>query len=156
LYYARHDAYQRQRKLSPLQRLALVYTPHVLLQGSDFRGWGTSAFDDAVARIHATPARARLALRITSASARLLEVRVTAEILDSGPAELYLAAYANRLAPRVFQWEGPMRFAGQRLETERALALLPGALAADSGVVAFVQKRRTGEVLQALLLATCP
>jgi hypothetical protein len=33
--------------------------------------------------------------------------------------------------------------------------LLPGAAAADSGVAAFVQDRRTGEVLQALLRSTC-
>lgn len=39
----------RQRKLSQPQRMALVCTPQVLLQGRDFRQWGARAFDDAVA-----------------------------------------------------------------------------------------------------------
>jgi hypothetical protein len=158
LYHARHDSFKRQRKLTPLQRLALVYTPQVLLQGSEFRGWGTSAFDEAVARINASPARARLTLDITSAGTDVLAVRAIAEVLDSTQvhsAALYLASYDNRLH-RIHQWEGPIRFAGPRLQAERTLALLPGALAAQSGVVAFVQNRRTAGVLQALLLATCP
>jgi hypothetical protein len=33
--------------------------------------------------------------------------------------------------------------------------LLPGATAANSGAAAFVQERRTGEVLQALLRSSC-
>jgi hypothetical protein len=33
--------------------------------------------------------------------------------------------------------------------------LLPGATPANSGVAAFVQDRRTGEVLQALLRSAC-
>jgi hypothetical protein len=173
--YAKREFSVRQRKLTQLQRLALVYTPQVMLQGRDFRGWGTSAFDDAVAGINARPARARLELQITSASPHVLMVRASAEVLDPAQVDesgLYLAAYENRLESRVtagenrgrtlahdhvvLQWAGPVRFAGLRLEAERALALLPGALAANSGVVAFVQNRRTAEVLQALLLATCP
>ena len=49
--YANREFSLRQRKLSQLQRLALVYTPQVVLQGHDFRGWGTPAFDAAVAQI---------------------------------------------------------------------------------------------------------
>src|SRR5205814_10525300 len=49
--YARREFSQRQRRLSQLQRLALVYTPQVLLQGADFRQWGSVEFDRRVARI---------------------------------------------------------------------------------------------------------
>ena len=157
--YAKRDFSLRQRKLTPLQRLALVYTPRVMLQGRDFRHWGAPAFDAAVEEINASPARARLKLEIASASAAALHVRVDAEVLDPGDidgAGLYLAAYDNRLEGHVvLQWEGPVRFGRARLDLQRALPLLPGALAANSGVVAFVQNRRTAEVLQALLLATC-
>jgi hypothetical protein len=38
----------------------------------------------------------------------------------------------------------------------RELPLLPKARAGDSGVVAFVQNRRSAEVLQALMLPACP
>jgi hypothetical protein len=43
--YAKREFSQRQRKLTLLQRQALVYTPQVMLQGKDFRGWGARAFD---------------------------------------------------------------------------------------------------------------
>jgi hypothetical protein len=92
---------------------------------------------------------------VVHAGAELLDID---EIQDSG---LFLAAYENRGRRLrhdhvVLQWEGPVRFVRARLDLERALPLLPGALAANSGVVAFIQNRRTAEVLQALSLATCP
>src|SRR5688572_32153256 len=37
--YAKREFSLRQRKFSQLQRMALVYTPQVLLQGRDFRAW---------------------------------------------------------------------------------------------------------------------
>src|SRR6478672_7063889 len=40
--YANREFSLRQRKLSQLQRLALVYTPQVVLQGHDFPRWGTA------------------------------------------------------------------------------------------------------------------
>ena len=173
--YARREFSQRQRKLTQLQRLALVYTPQVMLQGQDFRGWGTPAFDEALARINARPARAEIALELAPAKAGALAVRVNATILDEAQidaAGLYLAAYENRLESRVsagenrgrtlahdhvvLEWQGPLPFSGARLDQERVLALVPGASSANSGVVAFVQNRRSAEVLQALMLPACP
>jgi len=173
--YAKRDFSLRQRKLTQLQRLALVYTPQVMLQGRDFRAWGSAAFDDAVARINARPARARLTLKARPVKADKLVVAVAAELLDPaelGHAVLYLAAYASRLESRVsagenrgrtlahdhvaLQWEGPIAFSGPRLEQERDLRLLPGARAGSTGVVGFVQNRRHLEVLQALMLPACP
>jgi len=169
--YAKREFSLRQRKLSQLQRMALVYTPQVVLQGRDFRGWGTSAFDEALARINAQPARARLTLRIAGADAKGLEVEASAELTQ--PAEdavLYLAAYRSRLESKVtagenrgrllshdyvvLEWLGPFAVTGRRVE-RRTLPLLPGAPAASSGAAAFVQDGRTGEVLQALLRSTC-
>jgi len=147
----------RQRKLTQLQRTALVYTPQVLLQGRDFGGWAGKAFDDALARINAQPARASLRLAILEADAEGLEVEASALLLQPpGDAALYMAAYQNRLQKEVvLEWQGPFEFAGIALNQRRKLALLPGAAAADSGVAAFVQDRRTGEVLQALLRSYC-
>jgi hypothetical protein len=166
--YAKRVFSQRQRKLTQLQRLALVYTPQVMLQGHDFRGWGTPAFEQALAKINARPARADIALELLPAGSSTLTVRVSATLLDtpqpeeSGPkpeeARLYLAAYENRLESRhvVLEWQGPLAFSGSQLLQERALPLLPGAQRANSGVVAFVQNRRSAEVLQALVLPACP
>jgi hypothetical protein len=156
---AKRESSLRQRKLSPLQRLALVYTPQVMLQGRDFRRWDTPAFEAEVAKINARPARAHLELEIAAAGANAVSVRVRAE---PGPeplhdAALYLAAYESRRGDDhvVLQWEGPVPLGRAGLELQRALPLLPGASAASSGVVAFIQNRRTAEVLQALSLATC-
>jgi hypothetical protein len=172
--YAKRDFSLRQRKLTQLQRLALVYTPQVVVQGSDFRGWGTAAFDETVAKINARPARARLSLEIVSSKSDVLALRATASVDSSlqDDAALYLAVYENRLESQVtrgenrgrrlahdhvvLEWHGPIAFAEPRLTVDRQLPLLPKAVPAHSGLVGFVQNRRNGEVLQALMLPACP
>src|SRR3989475_434102 len=97
--YAKREFSQRQRKLSQLQRVALVYTPQVLLQGKDFRSWGGAEFERAVARINAQPARASLELEILATLPEALELRAQAKIPDPAQrtdAALYIAAYENR------------------------------------------------------------
>ena len=142
------------RRLTPLQRMALVYTPQVLLQGRDFRNWRSRAFDEAVVRINASPARARLELRAAGATPQALEVMLEAELLEPvSHAALYLAAHENR---RVLEWRGPLGFSKtQRISRQLSLPLLPGAAVDKSGVAAFVQDRGTGEVLQTLILPAC-
>ena len=173
--YAKREFSQRQRKLSQLQRMALVYTPQVVLQGRDFPRWGSPAFETTVAAINARPARARIFLEILGATAAAIETRVSAELIDpaqAGDPALYLAVYENRLSSRVtsgenngrtlthdhvvLEWQGPFPFApGGKLSERRALPLLPKGVPERSGVVGFVQDRRTGEVLQALLRSSC-
>ena len=157
--YAKREFSLRQRKFSQLQRMAFVYTPQVLLQGRDFRAWGGKAFDEALAKINAQPAGAKLRLAVLSADRDALEVEAVAELVQpSTDAGLYLAAYQSRLLTHdyvVLEWQGPVTFAGKALTERRKVPLLPGAAPANSGVAAFVQDRRTGEVLQALLRSTC-
>ena len=172
--YAKREFSLRQRKLTQLQRLAFVYTPQVMLQGRDFRGWWSGDFDAAVARINAQPARASLRLEILEASAQGLRAGVGAELLDASRAEnmdLYLAVHESRLESRVkagenrgrllthdfvvMEWQGPIAFRGRSLTERRLLPLLPQGVPGNSGVAAFVQDRRTGEVLQALLRSPC-
>jgi hypothetical protein len=174
--YAKREFSLRQRKLSQLQRMALVYTPQVLLQGRDFRDWGTAAFDAAVAKIAAQPARARISLSIRNATDQGLEVDSAAQLLDptqQADAALYLAAYASRLSSTitagenrgrtlahdyvVLEWAGPFGFGpAGRVTERRQVPLVPRASAGSSGMVAFVQNRRSAEVLQALVLPACP
>ncbi|HEU4353812.1 MAG TPA: DUF1223 domain-containing protein [Burkholderiales bacterium] len=169
--YAKREFALRQRKLSQLQRMALVYTPQVMLQGRDFRRWGTEAFDEAVKQINAQPARARLKLTLLNVDERGLAVEVRAELAQPvADAALYLASYQSKLESKVMagenrgrilthdhvvlEWLGPFEVEGRRVE-RRTLPLLPGATGANSGAAAFVQNRRTGEVLQALLRSAC-
>ena len=170
--YARREFSLRQRKLSQLQRMALVYTPQVLLQGRDFRQWGGRAFDEALAKINAQPARAKLRLAVTGADPGALQVEAVAELLQgTAEADLYVAAYRSGLQSQVkagenrgrflthdyvvLEWQGPFALPGKTLSERRKVPLLPGATPANSGVAAFVQDRRTGEVLQALLRSAC-
>ena len=174
--YAKALFSARQRKLAQLMRAKVVYTPQVLLQGEDFRGWHSAAFDEAVARINARPARARIELILDKGAPDRFPVEARAEVLDPSQradSGLYLAAYENKLVSAVaagenrgktlrhdyvaFEWVGPLTFASDgRLNTRKVLPLLPQAVAANSGVVAFVQNRATAEVLQALMLPACP
>jgi hypothetical protein len=168
--FAKREFSQRQRRLSQLQRAALVYTPQVLLQGQDFRAWGQPAFGRAVERINAQPARASLELEILGAGAAALRLRLRADVSDprqEPAASVYVAAFESRLESRVtagenrgrvlnhdyvaLEWQGPYGLG----ERELKVGLLPMARSADSGVVAFVQNRSTAEVLQALLLPAC-
>ena len=173
--YAQQRFADRQRKLAQVMKARIVYTPQVLLQGRDFRAWGGRAFEDEVARINARPPKAAIALSLVGGLRDTLDVEARAQLLQPGEeadAALYLASYENRLVSSVaagenrgrtlshdyvvFEWLGPIPFAGGRAEERRALPLLPKAVPANSGVAAFVQNRRTGEVLQALMLPACP
>ncbi len=173
--YAKQAHSARQRKMASLARAAMVYTPQVLLQGRDFRRWGTAAFDQEVAKINAQPAKARISLLLGWRGAQAFEVEVAAELLAAprpGDAALYLGAYENKLVSEVkagenrgrtlahdyvvLQWSGPYEFQGTALAARATLPLLPKADMQRSGVIAFVQDRATGEVLQALMLPSCP
>jgi hypothetical protein len=174
--YAQQRFSSRQRKLAQLTRSAIVYTPQVLLQGHDFRGWSGAGFDEAVKRINARPARAGIALSVDTRRKGAFQVEAVAELHDAaqaGQAALYMATYENKLQSRVqagenrgktlshdfvvFEWVGPLEFKGApRLAETRSLPLLPSAKPAHSGVIAFVQNRASSEVLQALLLPACP
>lgn len=165
-YLGRKDPYveqkisARERRLSLLQRTALVYTPQVVVQGREFRAWTREAFDTEVRRINAQPPRARLALEIRSATPRGLETVVQAQVLDPaqrGETVLYLGALEDHEDHYVlWEWQGPIApHPDGRFEESRTLALLPTATPRTSGVAAFVQDRHTGEVLQALVLSAC-
>lgn len=172
--YGKGEFSSRQKKMTQLQRLAFVYTPQVMLQGQDFRAWGSAAFDRALSKINSQPAKARLGLEIVALKKEAIAVNAKAELLDAPQQDvaLYLAAYENKLTSQVtagenrgerlqhdyvvLEWQGPFAFsAGPSLAASRDLPLLPKAVPAHSGVAAFVQNRRTGEVLQALMLPAC-
>ncbi len=173
--YAHQRFSNRQRKMAQLAKVAFVYTPQVLLQGRDFRAWrDEEAFGRAVARVNGQPAKARISLVLDARSRDAFDVAASATLLDPAQradAALYLGAYENKLFSEVtsgenrgktlphdyvvLQWAGPLEFPAATLSAKQRLPLLPKAVPAHSGVVAFVQNRATGEVLQALMLPAC-
>lgn len=146
------EVWRRERRLLPRQRLALAYTPRVLLQGTDYPRWQTIEFDRAIEQALARAPKAHLALAILDGSVATLRIRVEAASAHAAATGVYVAALEQRAAgPTAFQWIGPFGLGRHEID----LALLPKATAATSGVAGFVQDTRTGEVLQALLLGTC-
>jgi hypothetical protein len=158
----------RQREIAAVGGTRVVYTPQVVLAGKDYRGWpARSRFAEAVAAINATQARAGIEL-MTGAD----EIRVQANVPrpeDREDAALFVAMYENGLSNRVTagenrgatlqhdyvvrQWWGPLA-----LDATGAASIARPVSAqriASGGVAAFVQSRRTGEVLQALALPAC-
>jgi len=173
--YAQRRFSDRQRRLAQVLRARVIYTPQVMLQGKDFRRWPGGAFEEALAQINARPPKASIALSIEPGPKDALLTQVRAELLDAAQAadaELYLARYENKLVSRVaagenrghtlehgyvvFEWLGPIAFSAGTIAETRSLPLPPKAVPAHSGVAAFVQNRRTAEVLQALMLPACP
>jgi hypothetical protein len=163
----------RQRELAAINRAPVVYTPQVVLGGRDYRAWSARArFADDVRATNARPARAELALSLRELGPRTFEVRATGAVparADRTDAALYVAVYENGLSNRVTagenrgamlhhdfvvrEWWGPVALDGAGgVELVRTSA---SGAAANGGIAAFVQSRRTGEVLQALALPTC-
>ncbi len=163
----------RQRELAAINRARVVYTPQVMLGGRDYRGWSSRArFGDDVRSVNAKPARAEVAVSLREPQPGSFEVRVAGSVPggeDRAEAALYVVAYENGLSNRVTagenrgvtlhhdfvvrEWWGPIA-----LDAAGGVELVRKVTArgvANGGVAAFVQSRRTGEVLQALALPAC-
>ncbi len=173
--YAKREFATRQRRAAELKRAKIIYTPQVLLQGQDFRRWGTGDFASAVEKANSQPPRAKLSLVLGAMGKASADVTLSAELLAAAErkdAAVYLAAFENKLTSQVAagenkgktlphdyvvrEWIGPIEFdAGLKVSEKRSLPLLPNANPRQSGVAAFVQNRSTGDVLQALMLPAC-
>jgi hypothetical protein len=168
---------ERQHRLAQIRRDRVVYTPQVLVQGQDFRRWAHGGFQAVVGQISARPARARIVLSIAAESHGGVQTEVSAELLEktalASPSDyaLVLAVTASGFTTRVrsgenagrtlahdhvaFGWRGPTRFGPDGKLTLHERLARPTAAPGGSGVAAFVQSMRTGEVLQALMLSEC-
>ncbi|HEY3326373.1 MAG TPA: DUF1223 domain-containing protein [Novimethylophilus sp.] len=156
----------RQREQAAI---GFVYTPQVMLNGQDFRGWGSAArFEETVAAINRTAPRADIRLSLNQAPGKL-EADIVVQLAKQEDAAVYLALYENDLSTQVKagensgttlhhdyvvrEWLGPYAANGKHIR--QTIALKPGWKAKDSGIVAFVQNRGSGEILQALASKLC-
>ena len=151
----------------------VVYTPQVLLDGRDFRPWNdAAALTQALDRIAAKPAQARLTLNAAEKSGTW-SIRLEGRTVPrKGRATAYLAIYENGLETEVRAGEN----AGARLRHGHVVRDWSGPAAADAegrfslsrdlkrgdmafgraGIAAFVEDPDTGEILQALAMSFCP
>lgn len=166
---------ERQRQVSASNRIGFVYTPALALNGKVFRGLSNRGLREALAAINAQPSPVALAMRAAPAAGSVT-VEVDATLRDgalAADAVVFVALTHNGLSTEVQRgenagrklrhdfvvraWHGPypLREGGAARVSQR-LAMAEPAGPAGANLVALVQNRRTGEVLQALALPLCP
>jgi hypothetical protein len=166
---------ERQHRAAEANRAGFVYTPQVLLQGHDF-AWRDQQAGSALGAAAQAPARASLSVTAERRGA-VVDVHATATIADAAlrrGATVGLAYVDGNLVSDVKAGENR----GVRLTHDHVVRALfeggapdaHGALVTDTtfsvpaepgrapAIVAFVQRPRTGDVLQAveLPLSDCP
>ncbi len=160
---------QRQRDWSQAHRSRFVYTPQIVLSGTDYRGWGETRFEADLRRINGQTARA--ALNLTAMPTKnALAVAATAKIADPAhrrDAQVYFALTQDKVSTVVKRgenkgvtlkhdhvvrdWHGPFAVLPDgTVAFEKRLAIPKNAPLADLRLVMFAQ--RGGEILQAVSL----
>ncbi|MFI4923127.1 MAG: DUF1223 domain-containing protein [Burkholderiales bacterium] len=167
---------ERQRQTAQINRSGFIYTPQLVLNGRNYRRgilWDDT--NERIKEINQQKPLADISLILSVPSAG--ELHVSGEIVVPGAverqnAQAYLALYENKLSNDVTAGENNGRTLHHDFVVRELLGPLPidqqgnawiqqtfnlkrGWKLQDSGVVAFVQNNRSGEVLQALALAAC-
>lgn len=178
-YLGWHDPFaqskftKRQRRMGAINRLPTIYTPQFLLNGKDFRPWRAQNVSKEVADINRSKARAQLRIKL-SQDAEQLRIMANADVSDATDrhsADAYIVVYENKLTRNVKAGEnagrtlthnfvarefvGPVRLKSGGVKFDERLTIAKDWKAKDLGVVAFVQDRRNGDILQALALPVC-
>jgi hypothetical protein len=159
----------RQREQARLAGSNSVYTPQVMLNGRDFRGYGNaSRLDDVLEDINTSAAQANIQLSVKQAEANKVEISANAQAPKHSNAALFIALYENGLSSEVKngenggatlkhdyvvrEWLGPFTL---EQALNKQVSLKPEWKSGNMGAVAFVQNRSNGEVLQAVALDLC-
>ena len=159
-----HDV--RQRKLAKMNNNSAVYTPQFIMNGKDFRHHGS--FDNEIVRINSIAAEYQLKLSASlnaDAIDVMLDARVSIDNYDK--AAVFIALYENGLSSEVSDGENE----GKQLRHDYVVRELKGPYLIEqdksvitasfaqgdykienSGIVAFIQKPGSSEVLQAVRL----
>lgn len=157
---------QRQYTMAGLARSRAVYTPQFLRNGRDWRGPG-----DPLDGAGDVPAGAFITLELGVEDRGQWVVGGTV-VTEKAGTEAWLALYENTLESRVLAGEnggkvlrhdyvvrrliGPLQpDAEGRLSLRRSIPLEADWKRADLGIVAFVQNKASGEILQALQRHAC-
>lgn len=160
---------QRQQLMAGLAKSSFVYTPQFLNNGKDWR--------NALAllgRDNKTPALADISLELGAPNRISLIINGSIRVSPTHPdSEGYLAIYENNLRSQVSAGENSGRTLHHDFVVRRLIGPLPidksGYVSlhqeiswnpvwkpTDVGIVAFVQEKTTGEILQALQRPACP
>jgi hypothetical protein len=171
--YAQQRFTDRQRAYANLRQSNSVYTPQVVLAGSDFRSWDGASFKRELSAMAARPAAANIALsaaavgsalQIKTEVAMATEAQTTQAATRQAATQLHLAIFEMGLKNKVTrgensgetlthdfvvrQWQGPALLEQGKLSSKQTLTLDAPSTGRALGVAAFVQGAK-GEVLQA-------
>lgn len=172
--YAQAQFTERQREYARLRQASNVYTPQIVLNGDDFRGWGDAPLARTLGALATRPAGAAIELD-ASAVGSAVRIRANAQLrpatdpaLPTRPAtgapSLHLALFEMGLKSQVMrgensgstlahdfvvrQWQGPIALSQGKASVSDILTLAAPSNGRSLGVAAFVQNER-GDVLQA-------
>ncbi|CAB3747715.1 DUF1223 domain-containing protein [Paraburkholderia humisilvae] len=160
----------RQKYLSSTAGSGVVYTPAVFVGGREMRSWSsTTSFNERVQELSSQPAPAdiRIGAQATPSGTVAFDARIDARTPLPSDAFAYVAVYQDGLRSDVKggenagatlhhdrvtrNWIGPVPIVGGHARITGTYAVS----ATRQGVVAFVQRESTGEVLQAAELPRC-
>lgn len=171
--FAQSKFTKRQRRMGTINRLPTIYTPQFLLNGKDFRPWRAQSVNKEIADINRSAARAQLQIDLEqdAVQLRIVANAKVPDAADRNGADAYIVLYENRLRRDIKAGEnvgrtldhnfvarkfvGPIRLKPGGVKFDETLTLAQDWKTKDLGVVAFVQDRRSGDVLQALALPVC-
>ena len=164
----------RHRGLARANGSGTVYTPQIFVSGKDIRlAFSNVKLNATLKDINPGKPRADIGLELDASSLSALGLSASASLANpSDDAHAYLAVYENNLSSNVKAGEnrgvklehdyvvreliGPLKFDRQgKLEIKQSVAVQSDWKLNDLGVAAFVQRRDSGETLQALQLPAC-
>lgn len=169
--FAQHAFTERQQEAMRAHAARTVYTPQVLIQGQDPGLWRSGAVARALRDASSRAPGADIELAVQSAGGNFtVDARATAVQARAPALELHVALTESALASEVTAGENRgVRLVHDHVVRQlwthalgpngRAHASFTGALPKERGqhptLVAFVQDRRSGDVLQSLILPLC-
>ena len=173
--YARPQFAARQREIAAVIGKSFIYTPQVVFNGRDYRRWGGGDFFDDVKKANSQPARAAIELSMSIQPDGRIEARAAASVPSvqyRTDAVLHFAVYQNGFSTSVAAgenrgktlqhdfvaraWTGPSLVDPAGKVESTIKAMIPAAIGKNAGIAAFVQNKRSGDVLQAFSLPFCP
>lgn len=170
--FSSHEYTERQRALMQAAGTRTVYTPQVLLQGRDRGLWRNGSITDTMQEIAREAPRARIALEIHPERGEVVvDVQASVVGISASDAEIHVAFTDSELASSVTAGEN----AGVRLIHDHVVRgfvagppfkpdgssngvvrlPLPRERGQNPTIVAFVQHRTKGQILQSLSIPLC-
>jgi hypothetical protein len=156
---------ERQRRVAARAGARFVYTPQVIVDGRDFRAWGSGRLRARLADLNGEAAVARIDARVLREGSSL-RVSGSVKAGDGPPAQAWIAVFENGLSTEVRAGEnrgarlghdyvvrrlaGPFPLDAQgRASLDWRMALPADWEAARLGVSVFAERTQTGAVLAA-------